>query len=139
MRLFLLGFFLIISFYSNSQNYYEEDFFDPINDSSLEGQISFVEELLDLAGYVPEKISLYQSLPNKAHVFKVKLDSIFGGFIFVRWDKEKNENYIANKLIEGYIIGFFNGRIEYGPRALGSRSIIADPRSENMQKNLKSQ
>ena len=100
MRLFLLGFFLIISFYSNSQNYYEEDFFDPINDSSLEGQLSFVEELLDLAGYVPEKISLYQSLPNKAHVFKVKLDSIFGGFIFVRWDKEKNENYIANKLID---------------------------------------
>ena len=33
-------------------------------------------------------------------------------------------------------IGWFQGRMEFGPRALGSRSIIADPRSENMQKNL---
>ena len=33
-------------------------------------------------------------------------------------------------------IGWFQGRMEFGPRALGSRSIIADPRSEKMQKNL---
>ena len=33
-------------------------------------------------------------------------------------------------------MGWFQGRMEFGPRALGSRSIIADPRSENMQKNL---
>ena len=33
-------------------------------------------------------------------------------------------------------IGWFQGRMEFGPRALGSRSIIADPRSEDMQKNL---
>ena len=100
MRLILLGFLLINCYNSNSQNYYQEEYFEPINDSSLDGQLSFVEELLDLAGYVPEKISVYQSLPNKAHVFKVKLDSIFGGFIFVRWDKKTNENYIDNKLID---------------------------------------
>ncbi len=100
MRLIIVSFFLIICFHGNSQDYYEEEFFEPINDSSLEGQRTFVAELLDLAGYIPEKISVYQSLPNKAHVFKVKLDSVFGGFIFVRWDKNKNENYIANKLID---------------------------------------
>ena len=100
MRLILLGFLLINCYNSNSQNYYQEEYFNSINDSSLDGQLSFVEELLDLAGYVPEKISVYQSLPNKAHVFKVKLDSIFGGFIFVRWDKKTNENYIDNKLID---------------------------------------
>ncbi len=34
------------------------------------------------------------------------------------------------------IIGWFQGKMEFGPRALGNRSILADPRSEKMQKNL---
>ncbi len=33
-------------------------------------------------------------------------------------------------------IGWFQGRMEFGPRALGGRSILADPRSEKMQKEL---
>ena len=33
-------------------------------------------------------------------------------------------------------IGWFQGRMEFGPRALGARSILGDPRSEKMQKNL---
>ena len=44
------------------------------------------------------------------------------------------------KLIEdGNVIGWFNGPMEFGPRALGARSIIGDPRNENMQSimNLK--
>ena len=43
---------------------------------------------------------------------------------------------VAELLKEGKVIGFFNGRMEYGPRALGNRSIIADPRSEQMQSRL---
>ncbi len=43
---------------------------------------------------------------------------------------------VAGALAEGKAIGWFQGRMEFGPRALGSRSIIADPRSESMQKNL---
>jgi carbamoyltransferase len=39
-------------------------------------------------------------------------------------------------LINGDAIGWFQGRMEFGPRALGSRSILGDPRSSNMQKNL---
>ena len=35
-----------------------------------------------------------------------------------------------------YAVGWFQGRMEFGPRALGARSILGDPRSENMQKNL---
>ena len=42
----------------------------------------------------------------------------------------------AKKLSEQKTIGWFQGRMEFGPRALGSRSIIADPRSETMQKKL---
>ncbi len=34
------------------------------------------------------------------------------------------------------VIGWFQGRMEFGPRALGNRSILADPRSNTMQKNL---
>ncbi len=39
-------------------------------------------------------------------------------------------------LINGLAIGWFQGRMEFGPRALGARSILADPRSTTMQKNL---
>jgi len=42
----------------------------------------------------------------------------------------------SKNLSEGKTIGWFQGRMEFGPRALGSRSIIADPRSEKMQKTL---
>ena len=51
-----------------------------------------------------------------------------------------NENEIiertTNDLSNGKAIGWFQGRMEFGPRALGNRSIIADPRSKTMQKNL---
>jgi carbamoyltransferase len=40
------------------------------------------------------------------------------------------------KLSEGFAVGHFNGRMEFGPRALGNRSILADPRSETMQSLL---
>ena len=44
--------------------------------------------------------------------------------------------HIARLLNEGHIIGWFQGRMEFGPRALGNRSILADPRNRNMQKRL---
>ena len=42
----------------------------------------------------------------------------------------------AKILSEGKAVAWFQGRMEFGPRALGNRSIIADPRSKDMQKNL---
>jgi carbamoyltransferase len=42
----------------------------------------------------------------------------------------------AKELSKGKIIGWFQNRMEFGPRALGARSIIADPRNTDMQKNL---
>ena len=45
-------------------------------------------------------------------------------------------NKTTDDLISGHAIGWFQGRMEFGPRALGGRSIIGDPRSPNMQKNL---
>jgi carbamoyltransferase len=42
----------------------------------------------------------------------------------------------AQSLAEGKVVGWFQGRMEFGPRSLGNRSILGDPRSENMQKTL---
>jgi carbamoyltransferase len=42
----------------------------------------------------------------------------------------------AHLLAEGKVVGWFQGRMEYGPRALGARSILADPRSPQMQRDL---
>ena len=56
--------------------------------------------------------------------------------------KFKKVNYIdlikttSEYLSKGKVIGWFQGRMEFGPRALGNRSILADPRSKEMQKNL---
>tara|TARA_E500000178_G_scaffold16919_2_gene16147 strand:- start:4654 stop:6492 length:1839 start_codon:yes stop_codon:yes gene_type:complete len=65
---------------------------------------------------------------------KKKLNKLGAKFHFL------NDNELivktATDLSEGKGVGWFQGRMEFGPRALGSRSIIADPRSETMQKNL---
>lgn len=42
----------------------------------------------------------------------------------------------ATALADEKAVGWFNGRMEFGPRALGGRSILGDPRSETMQKTL---
>ena len=50
------------------------------------------------------------------------------------------DDELLDKTVEdlnnGKAVGWFQGRMEFGPRALGNRSIIGDPRSEKMQKNL---
>jgi len=43
---------------------------------------------------------------------------------------------VADELIKGSVIGWFNGPMEFGPRALGARSIIGDPRNKNMQSKM---
>ncbi|MCD4720221.1 MAG: hypothetical protein K8S13_10245, partial [Desulfobacula sp.] len=43
---------------------------------------------------------------------------------------------VASFLAEGQIVGWFQGRMEWGPRALGNRSILGDPRNLEMQKKL---
>ena len=55
----------------------------------------------------------------------------------LQYEKLSNiEQRTAQLIRDGNIVGWFQGRMEAGPRALGARSIIADPRSESMQKNL---
>ncbi len=51
-------------------------------------------------------------------------------------DFEDLTNQIAGKIAEGAVVGWFQGRMEFGPRSLGSRSILADPRNPDMQRIL---
>jgi carbamoyltransferase len=45
-------------------------------------------------------------------------------------------DHVAEELAQGKVIGWFQGRMEFGPRALGARSILGDPRSPHMQAAL---
>ena len=51
-------------------------------------------------------------------------------------DKQELFKTVAKYLYENKVIGIFNGKMEFGPRALGGRSIIANPMSESMQSKL---
>ena len=55
---------------------------------------------------------------------------------FEHLDEETIISNIAKEIAEGKAIGWFNGKMEFGPRSLGSRSIIADPRNDIMQRQL---
>ena len=56
--------------------------------------------------------------------------------VFQKKDSKEIITSAAKELSKNKIIGWFQGRMEFGPRALGGRSILADPRSEKMQKEL---
>ena len=48
-------------------------------------------------------------------------------------DEDKLIAYVVDRLQEGKVVGWSQGRFEWGPRALGSRSILADPRRADMK------
>ena len=95
----------------------------------------------------------YQELDNMREILKI--DSMKGSYLGPQFTDDQVENELkscranykklnldqiiketANALSEEKAVGWFQGRMEFGPRSLGNRSIIADPRSEKMQKNL---
>lgn len=58
---------------------------------------------------------------------------------YTRYSREEIADVVADLLVDEKVVGLHQGRMEFGPRALGSRSIIGDPRSPQMQSvmNLK--
>ena len=58
------------------------------------------------------------------------------GAIYEKLDDDKLVVKVVQALNNGNAVGWMQGRMEFGPRALGARSIIADPRSPSMQKKL---
>ena len=63
----------------------------------------------------------------KSNIYKSKLTYNF------LIDDAQLFNLAAKKISEGNVIGWFQGKMEFGPRALGNRSILADPRNPNMK------
>jgi carbamoyltransferase len=58
------------------------------------------------------------------------------GAAYERLDRDAVPMRVAELLADGRIVGWFSGRMEFGPRALGARSILGDPRSPTMQANM---
>jgi carbamoyltransferase len=58
------------------------------------------------------------------------------GATYVRHERQALLEEVASLIARENVVGWFNGRMEFGPRALGGRSIIADPRSPRMQAQL---
>jgi carbamoyltransferase len=58
------------------------------------------------------------------------------GAVFENLKENQLVEHTAQALAKGNAVGWMNGRMEFGPRALGNRSILADPRSPTMQKLL---
>ena len=96
----------------------------------------------------------YQEL-DKNRIAKINVDEMQGSYLGPSFDDDHIENTlkflgasyeklnddnlldtVANELSNEKTVGWFQGRMEFGPRALGARSIIADPRSDKMQKEL---
>lgn len=58
--------------------------------------------------------------------------------VYKKLDEDQLYDYIAERLINAGVIGWFNGRAEFGPRALGARSILADPSRKDAKDLLNS-
>jgi carbamoyltransferase len=48
-------------------------------------------------------------------------------------DDDRLFSFVAERIAEGDVVGWFQGRMEFGPRALGNRSIVVDPRRDDMK------
>tara|TARA_B100000579_G_scaffold430525_1_gene444076 strand:- start:83 stop:1915 length:1833 start_codon:yes stop_codon:yes gene_type:complete len=110
----------------------------------------------DAGGSLGAALAYYYSFENQRKEIKnFQRDQMYGSFLgqeysdneikenldnlgakYERYEDKELYEIIAKSISEGSAIGWFQGRMEFGPRALGNRSIIADPRSETMQKNL---
>ncbi len=75
-------------------------------------------------------------LGPKFHNKEISSNLIELGAKFYKLENEQLINEVADHLINQKVIGWVQDRMEFGPRSLGARSIIADPRSELMQKRL---
>ena len=106
----------------------------------------------DAGGSIGAALAFWYVGLNKKRIVSSKF-SMKGSLLGVKYSNEEirysldqqgakyneYENIIdktAQLLSEGKTIGWFQGKMEFGPRALGNRSILADPRVKNMQKDL---
>jgi carbamoyltransferase len=102
----------------------------------------------DGGGALGAALWAYNTLLGKPRRFRMEhaywgrsnSDAEIGDFLrgnaipFRHFDDENNLlDYVVERLLQGKVVGWSQGRFEWGPRALGSRSIIADPRNPEMK------
>jgi len=109
----------------------------------------------DAGGALGAALAVYYMVQNSSRNIDGKHDSMMGSYLgpsFSQADIEQRLiaanakfevmdypalfKFLANEIATGKAIGWFQGRMEFGPRALGGRSILGDPRSPVMQKLL---
>lgn len=114
----------------------------------------------DAGGALGVAFSVYhQHLKQPRNCYKTGKDNMAGSYLGIKSSNEEVKEFldkvgakyiqiddqieyaktVATELAKEKVVGWHQGRMEFGPRALGARSIIGDPRSSNMQKimNLK--
>lgn len=79
-------------------------------------------------------VSPYLGLGFSDQDIRIAFDRTFTSAFEVLKDDEALIEAVVTALIEGRVVGWVQGRAEWGPRALGNRSIIADPRRPEMQR-----
>ena len=67
---------------------------------------------------------------------EIETELLISGAKYKNYTQDDLVKKVANEIANGKVIGWFQGRTEFGPRALGCRSILADPRSPTMQRKL---
>ena len=109
----------------------------------------------DAGGAVGAALGAYHMFHDRPRVASNKGDGMSGGYLgpsygrddiarrlaaigadFEMLDEDALLDTVTRALIDGKALGWFQGRMEFGPRALGARSILGDPRSPTMQKLL---
>jgi carbamoyltransferase len=109
----------------------------------------------DAGGAVGAALGAYYIMFNQPRKVSKDLDSMKGaylgpefsqieieqelkdcGAVFTTYASEEMLDKTAQALADGRAVGWMNGRMEFGPRSLGGRSILADPRSPSMQRLL---
>jgi carbamoyltransferase len=70
---------------------------------------------------------------SDAQIKKILLNH---NIIFNEYSDEGLSKYVAQKIAKNKIVGWFQGKMEFGPRALGNRSILADPRNPHIKEML---
>jgi carbamoyltransferase len=87
---------------------------------------------------VDDKIDLIQGAYLGPEFNNESIESFLNenNYHYEKFDDDKIPEKIADLIADGKVIGWFQGRMEFGPRALGSRSIIGDARSPEMQKTM---
>ncbi len=78
---------------------------------------------------LPFKIQPYTGYSNSNEEISNYLDT--QEITYQQYKEEELIEKVANHLIEGKVIGWFQGKAEFGPRALGNRSILVDPRRKD--------